>query len=362
MARHLHAAVLLYIGVGLTPTDRDDPACAWQAPVNLGSPINTTGADFAPNLSGDGHLLFFASNRGGGATDIFVSHRADPNDDFGWEDPVPLGPGVNTAAGEQAPMYLQNAEDGSANLYFNRGALAQNQADIYVAAVTRDGETLGPAQLVVELSDPSANDAAVTIRADGRELMFWSPRVGGLGGIDLWMSTRQTIHDSWLPPVNAGTALNSALDDVTPQSLMGWAHVDLRFQSAGGLGRQRPLHVDPHAQRALARGSYGNSILHAARCPCCHHNALGLWRGVQPRGVEARRDVLRPVNLGPDVNTPDAEQGPAYVVSDRGGALYFTRGALASNAADLYRVDVGRDGRTPGSRRAGYGAERSHYE
>src|SRR6266496_367255 len=130
-----------------TCADPNDPACAWQAPVNLGSPINSAGADFAPNLSRDGHLLFFASNRGGGATDIFVSHRADPNDDFGWDDPVPLGPGVNTAAAEQAPMYLQNAEDGSANLYFNRGALAQNQAAIYVAAVTRDGETLGPAQL-----------------------------------------------------------------------------------------------------------------------------------------------------------------------------------------------------------------------
>jgi len=113
-------------------------------------------------------------------------------------------------------MYLQNAEDGSANLYFNRGALAQKLADIYVASVTRDGETLGPAQLVVELSDPSANDAAVTIRADGRELMFWSPRVGGLGGVDLWVSTRQTVHDPWSPPVDLGAPLNSVSDDVTP--------------------------------------------------------------------------------------------------------------------------------------------------
>ena len=217
-------------------TDGGDPACAWQTPMNLGAPINSAGADFAPNLSRDGHLLFFASNRAGGATDIFVSQRADPNDDFGWEDPVPLGPGVNTAAGEQAPMYLQNAEDGSANLYFNRGALAQNQADIYVASVTRDGETLGPAQLVVELSDPSANDAAVTIRADGRELLFWSSRTGGLGGNDLWMSTRQTIRDSWSPPVNAGTALNSQFDDVTPS--LSWDGRTLIFGSnrLGGSG------------------------------------------------------------------------------------------------------------------------------
>ena len=41
-------------------------------------------------------------------------------------------------------------------------------------------------------------------------------RAGGLGGNDLWMSTRQTIHDSCSPSVHAGTALNSAFDDVTP--------------------------------------------------------------------------------------------------------------------------------------------------
>jgi hypothetical protein len=214
-----------------------DPTCAWQAPVNLGVPINSSGADFAPNLSGDGHLLFFASNRGGGATDIYVSHRTDPNDDFGWEDPVPLGAGVNTSVQEQAPMYLQSAEDGTANLYFNRGVLALNQADIYVASVSRDGETLGPAQLVAELSDPSANDAAITIRADGREAMFWSNRVGGLGQTDLWVSTRQSIHDPWSPPVDAGAPLNSEFADMTPS--FSWDGRTLIFSSnrlPGGQG------------------------------------------------------------------------------------------------------------------------------
>src|SRR3989442_1185646 len=210
----------------------------WSAPVNLGPVVNSSSNEQNATLARDGLSLYFSSNRPGGSgpLDIWVAHRADPNDDFAWEDPVPMGPGVNTAAAEQAPMYLQNAEDGSANLYFNRGALAQNLADIYVASVTRDGETLGPAQLVVELSDPTANDAAVTIRADGRELMFWSPRGGGLGGNDLWVSTRQTIHDSWSPPVSAGTTLNSSFDDVTPS--VSWDGRTLIFASnrPGGSG------------------------------------------------------------------------------------------------------------------------------
>ena len=199
-------------------TDADDPACAWHTPVNVGSVINGPGADFAPNLSIDGHLLFFSSVQpdGFGGPDIYVSRRADPNDDFGWEPAVNLGPDVNTATAENAPLYLQSAEDGMANLYFNRGINALQQADIYVAAVTRDGETRGPAEPVSELNVSGANDAAVTVRVDGRELMFWSTRVGGLGGADLWVSTRQTVHDPWSPPVNLGAPLNTTADDVTP--------------------------------------------------------------------------------------------------------------------------------------------------
>jgi len=82
--------------------------------------------------------------------------------------------------------------------------------------VTRDGETRGPAEPVSELNVPNANDDAVTIRVDGRELMFWSTRAGGLGGADLWISTRQTVHDPWSPPLDMGAPLNSSFDDVTP--------------------------------------------------------------------------------------------------------------------------------------------------
>jgi hypothetical protein len=85
----------------------------WPPPVNLGPPINTPAADFAPNLSVDGHLLFFSSARpsGQGGPDVYVSRRSDPNDDFAWEDPVNVGAPINTADAENAPFYLQSAEE-----------------------------------------------------------------------------------------------------------------------------------------------------------------------------------------------------------------------------------------------------------
>jgi hypothetical protein len=212
--------------------------CPWQEPINLGAPINSAAVDNGANLSGDGHLLFFFSGRPGGrgSTDIYVSHRADPKDDFGWEEPVNLGPDVNTATADQKPWYLQSAEDGAGNLYFSRGEPTAGAQDIYYAPVTRDGETRGPAVFVSELNDPTGNDAGATVRADGREVFFSSFRPGGLGLSDLWTSTRRSVHDAWDTPVHLGAAMSStAIDQQTSLShdgrTLAWAS-----DRPGGLG------------------------------------------------------------------------------------------------------------------------------
>ena len=191
--------------------------CSWGTPVHLGSVLNSSAGDAGPSLSIDGHLLFFTSARPGGhgLNDIYVSRRANPRDDFGWGRPVNLGPDVNTPAFEAGAEYVQSAEDGIANFYFNRGPSSATQ-DIYYAPVTRDGETRGPAVRVSELSDPTANDAASSVRTDGREILFGSTRANGAGGSDLWVSTRRSVHDAWSPPENLAPPLNSVAFDQQP--------------------------------------------------------------------------------------------------------------------------------------------------
>jgi hypothetical protein len=210
--------------------------CAWETPVPLGAVVNSAAFETGPGLSIDGHVLLFRSTREGGQGlgDVYVSRRANPNDDFGWGPPAGLGPNVNTPAEEAGAEYLQSAEDGAANLYFNR-APPGGTADLYAAPITRDGETRGPAVLISELSHPTATDQGPTVRGDGREMLFFSTRLGGAGGADLWTSTRRSVHDPWSPPVNLAS-LNSAAAEQQP-SLSGDGRT-LVFASSrsGGLG------------------------------------------------------------------------------------------------------------------------------
>src|SRR5207247_670470 len=221
---------------------RSSPDGPWETAANLGPTINTGRNEAGPALSPDGHLLFFSSDRAttGILHDIYLAHRADPKDDLGWGPPTPLGPDVNTALHEAGPFYSQSAEDGSANLYFYRGSYNGATTDIYYAPVTRDGETRGPAVPVSELSYPGRPDGFVTVRADGKEILFNSGRPltpGGANAFDIWVSTRRTTHDAWSAPVNLGLPVNTGFAEFQPDlSHDGRTLLFIAGVGRGGLG------------------------------------------------------------------------------------------------------------------------------
>src|SRR5688572_14332198 len=71
-------------------------AFAWSEPVWLGPVVNSPARDFRPVLSTEGRRLYFHSDRDGGLgeVDIWLSRRAGIN--CPWEAPVNLGPPLNT--------------------------------------------------------------------------------------------------------------------------------------------------------------------------------------------------------------------------------------------------------------------------
>jgi WD40 repeat protein len=190
----------------------------WGPPVNLGPNINTSFAETVPTISRDGHWMFFASARPGGqgGIDIWASRRTHTHDDFGWQPPLNLGPNVNSAVFDAGPTYLAGHGVFPPTLFFvstRPGGFGGN--DVYASELLLDG-VFGPSTHVSELSSPS-NDNRPTIRRDGQEIIFFSNRPGGVGGNDLWVSTRASLGSGWTLPENLGPIVNSADDEFQPQ-------------------------------------------------------------------------------------------------------------------------------------------------
>ena len=97
--------------------------------------------------------------------------------------------------------------------------------------------TFGPAIMVAELSGPG-QEQRPSIRFDGLEIFFFSDRPGGVGTVDLWSATRARVFDPWSAPTNLGASVNTALAEVQPY--ISSDRQTLYFQSPrpGGFGSQ----------------------------------------------------------------------------------------------------------------------------
>ncbi len=112
----------------------------WGPPQNLGPIINTNSPDqnIVPTFSDDGHRIYFCSTQSGGVasggnTDIWVSFRKDTTDDFDWQPPTHLGSGVNTEQGQCGPTIFEDRDQHVTTLYFARCLSASCAVGVPVA-------------------------------------------------------------------------------------------------------------------------------------------------------------------------------------------------------------------------------------
>src|SRR5207248_935763 len=169
-------------GFDLWVSHRASVDSPWETPVNLGERINTEGNEQAPNLTLDGRTLYFHRNPGAcGGADIFVSHRQDPNDDFGWEAATPLPCGsVNSGVSDAGPTIFEDRRRHTTVLYFTRQVNpGPSGFDVFGDTLREDG-SWGVASIVPELSSP-LRDTRTTISRNGLEMYISSGRSGGFG-------------------------------------------------------------------------------------------------------------------------------------------------------------------------------------
>jgi ankyrin repeat protein len=199
-----------------TRKTKDD---AWETPVNLGPPINSSAFEGAPCISADELSLYFVSARPGsrGWTDIWVATRKAKSDS--WGKPINLGPTVNGPMWENNPSI---SNDGL-SLYF-AGFMGDNSprrpgcfggSDIWV--VTRESKE-SPWGAPVNLGptvNSSYHESAPSISQDGLLLYFNSDRPG-FGKTDIWVTTRETKTNPWGAPFNLGPEVNTSEGEWNP--------------------------------------------------------------------------------------------------------------------------------------------------
>ena len=269
----------------------------WSEPVNLGLLVNSTSMDRGPAISKDGLSLYFASNRLDGVRfggeDIYVSQRASR--DAEWGPPANLGATINTTASEMVPAFSR----------------------------------------------------------DGHLLFFASNRLGGFGGVDIWVSRREHTHDdfAWQPAEDLGPGVNSStLDEGASYFENDEVGVpQLYFSSSRLSGGPGSIFVSEQA----ADGSFGPAALVLelsglgnTRRPSIRHDGLEIFFGSERPGIPNSQDLWvatrktvfdawsAPVNLGSPLNSELVDVQP-YISSDR-QTLFFASNRPNGGPTDLY--------------------------
>lgn len=196
-------------------------AGAWGEPANLGAPVNSSADDFCPTPLTVGRLFFVSARAGEGACggpDIYMTRRIGN----GWAEPENLGCKVNSSGAEFSPSVVNIG--GVPHLYFSSNrpggyssAGPDTDHDIYVSRlVIEGGSKAWTSPEIVPGLNSAFDDARPNVGFDGKEIVFDSTRPGGLGGPDIWSSSRTNVHSEWGQPVNLGPNVNSAAGESRP--------------------------------------------------------------------------------------------------------------------------------------------------
>lgn len=183
----------------------------WSQAKSIGPPINTVHNEGAPSLSADGNYLFFTAcesldgygegRNGYGRCDLFLSEKTGNR----WSAPENVGAPVNSRHWESQPSF---SADGK-TLYFisNRN----RDYDIWYSMRREDGTWSQPLMLDSTINTPGY-EGSVFIHPDGQTLYFSSDGHTGMGGLDIFLSRKDTTGN-WGKPENLGYPINTHKDE-----------------------------------------------------------------------------------------------------------------------------------------------------
>ena len=198
------------------------------SPKNVGNGINKREGEYTPSISSNQKMLIYTKmipTKQGRVENLYYSFLIDST----WQEGIPLPGKINTKYNEGAPYISANGRFmifTGCNRYDGKGS-----CDIYFSIFGEEG--WGHAHNFGENINTKHWEAGASLSPDGKTLYFSSSRGGGKGGKDIWYS--EFKYGKWRKAKNL-SIVNTKGDEETP-----FIHIDnktLYFSSNGldGMG------------------------------------------------------------------------------------------------------------------------------
>lgn len=186
--------------------------------------VNTESDDYGPYVTANGQWLYLTNNHLGSAN-LYRSRRGEdwsapenPNVDLNTN----KDEGSFSAPAARHGLLFELSSDDLAKLdYAREGVITASDrsdglgdADLEMIEILPNGADLGATRKLHELNSGDW-DAQATLSPDGSMIVFSSNRDGGSGGMDLYIATRQT-DGSFSRPENLGSVVNTSGNEFSP--------------------------------------------------------------------------------------------------------------------------------------------------
>jgi len=170
--------------------------------INLGAPVNDRFSEFNPVVSADESTLLFTRELPFYDA-IFWSRKEDGN----WTEPVNMTPQL----GVDQDYYTSSLSPDGRTLLMYR--IDTYDGNIYMSRL--NGDTWSQVEKLNGNINTKFWESHAAMSSDGKKIYFTSNRRESLGGLDIFVSARDS-SGSWGPATNLGPEINTVYNEETP--------------------------------------------------------------------------------------------------------------------------------------------------
>jgi len=172
--------------------------------VNLGSNINEAFSEYNPVVSSDESVMVFTR-----ALTFYNALMYSRKVNGVWSGPVNLNEQLRIDVGRDIFPTSLSSDGKTLYLYGS-----ENYDGVIFKSEFENG-VWGPLEKLNENINTKYWESHATVSNDNNKLYFTSNRKGTLGGLDIYVSQRDTTGD-WGPPLNLGPRINTQYNEETP--------------------------------------------------------------------------------------------------------------------------------------------------